>query len=293
MKALLPFLALVLLAGCRTGREILDPGRADACLARVRDAHAAGEWSRARSAAQPLLKAHPRTQGSEEALFLAADAEVRRGRPTAAYRLYETLCREHPASDRLPEVSRLEFELASARHAQGRRRLKGHFMNFGPPVREVLERAASHDPYAPHAAYALLLAATCEYDAGRYEEAGIILDRLLSDQSKSPWAPQAQFLRAMASYRSFRGAPYDALPLKDAEERFLGYLADHPDGEDAEGAKRMLVLIGDHWAEHRVLTGRIYRRLDKGEASARYFREAVARWPDSPWAEIARGELSK
>ena len=290
MRILPSFLALALLAGCKSGREIMEPQRAARCLAAVREAHAAGQWSRACRCAKPLMKAHPRTQGAEEALLLAADAEEKRGRPTAAYRDYEALVREHPASDRIREVSRREFDLASARHAEGRRRLKGHFMQLGPAVREVLESSARHDPYASHAAYALLLAATCEYDDRRYEEAGAILDRLLQDNPRSDWVIQAQFLRAMASYRSFHGAPYDPVPLKDAEERFRSYLADHPDAEDAPAARRMLVLIGDHWAEHGVITGRLYRRLGKEEAAALSFRESMEGFPDSPWAEVARGE---
>ena len=285
------FLLFLSLASCGCDRKVLPPARAQAVLARVKEAHAAGQWSRVPGLAKPLLKAHPRTEGSEEALFLVADAETHRGRETAAYRAYETLVTEHPRTGRLKEVSRLEFDLASARYAQGKERLKGHFMNRGTPITHVLESAARHDPYADHAPYALLLVASVHYDAGRFEDADPVLDRLLADHPRSPWTAQAEFLRAMSAYRQFRGAPYDIVPLKTAEERFRQYLDRHPDGQDVDAARRMLVVIGDRWAEHGVSTAGFYRVLGQPEASALYLKDVVSRWPDSPWAEKARAQL--
>ncbi len=288
--AALLLLASIPLAGCGE-RKVLAPDKAERVLARVRQAHEAGRWGQVRSAAKPLLNAHPRTQGSEEALFLVADAEEHRGRPTAAYEDYETLAKEHPASDRLRELSRREFAMATARHAQGKPRLKGHFMNFGPPLAEVLHDAVRHDPYAEQAPYALLLAATCEYDARRWEEAEDLLGQLLRDYPKSPWCPQATFLQGMAAYRQCKGAPYDALPLRNAEERFQAFLGAQPDGQDAQAARRMLVLIGDLRAERLVRDAEVYRKLDQPHAAALCCREAATRWPDSPWAEMARHAL--
>ena len=288
---LLPALLVTpLLAGCG-GRSVLPAAKAEQVLARVREAHEAGTWSRVRSAAGPLLDAHPRTPGSEEALFLVADAEEHRGRPTAAYEAYETLAREHPASDRLRELSRREFAMAAARHEQGKPRLSGHFLHFGPPLSEVLEDCVRHDPYGEQAPYALLLAATCEYDAGRWEEAEDLLGRVLRDYPKSPWVPQATFLQAMSAFRQCKGASYDALPLRNAKERFLAFLSASPEGPDALAARRMLILIGDIWAERLVLDAEVYRKLDQPQAAALSLREAASRWPDSPWAEKARQEL--
>ncbi len=272
---------------------MLPPEKADRVLARVREAHQAGRWKAVPSAAGPLLNAHPRTPGTEEALFLVADAEEHRGRPTAAYEVYETLAREHPASDRLRELSRREFAMAAARHAQGKPRLSGHFFHFGPPLAEVLSDSVRHDPYSEQAPYALLLAATCEYDAGRWEDAEDLLGRIVQDYPKSPWAPQATFLQGMAAFRRCKGASYDALPLRDAEERLRAFLSSNPDGPDALCARRMLILIGDLWAERLVRDAEVYRKLDQPQAAARSLREAAVRWPDSPWGERARQMLEE
>ena len=293
MRRLLPFAFLLLtggLVGC--GRQVLSPQRADACLTRVREAYEAGRFDQVPSRAKPLLKAHPRTPGSEEAAFLAADAEDRRGRPMAAYKLYESLLREHPASGRIQDVSRREFAMASTRYAQGKRRLKGHFMTFGAPLHSVFEAAARHDPYADHAAYALLLAATCQYDDTYYEEALDILNRMVADHPRSPWLPQAEFLRAMTAYRLCKGATYDVARLRTAEEGFRGILRRWPDGQDADAARRMLVVIDDRWAEHGVRAARVYEKLAKPTSAELYYRDVIARYPESPWAEEARHALA-
>jgi outer membrane protein assembly factor BamD len=289
MRWLLPLVFLGL-AGC--GRQVLPPQRAEACLARVREAYEAGRFNQVPSRARPLIKAHPRTPGSEEALFLAADAEDKRGRPTAAYKLYETLIREHPASGRIQDVSRREFALASTRYAQGKRRLKGHVMTFGAPLHSVFEASARHDPYADHAAYALLLAATCQYDDAFYEEALDILSRLASDHPRSPWLPQAEFLRAMTAYRLCKGASYDLARLRTAEEGFQGLLRRWPAGQDVDAARRMLVVISDRWAEHGVRAARVYEKLKRPGSAELYYRDVVEHHSDSPWAEEARHALA-
>lgn len=278
------------LAGC--GRDVLPAAKAERLLARVREAHEAKDYGAVVSRAKPLIKAHPRTQGSEEAAFLAAYAEEERGRPTAAFRLYETLLKEHPASSRVREISRREFAMAAARHARGKRRLKGHFMNLGMPLTDVLSASARHDPYGEHAAYALLIAATIRYDDEEFEEARTLLGRMLEDHPRSPWVPQGEFLRAMASFRLHRGPTHDVDALRTAEAQFRGYLERHPEGADAESVRRMLVVIADRWAEHQVRAARLYEKLGKPDAAGIYYRSARDAYPDSPWAEEARHALA-
>ena len=53
-------------------------------------------------------------------------------------------------------------------------------------------------------------------------------------------------------------------------------------------ARRMLIGIGDLWAERLVRDAEVYRKIDKPQAAALCLREAAVRWPDSPWAEKAR-----
>ena len=126
-----------------------------------------------------------------------------------------------------------------------------------PAAKEFDEVERQH-PYSVWATKAQLMAAYSNYQANKYDDAIVALDRFIQINPSNRDAPYAYYLKALSYYEQITDVQRDAkiteLALKSLDEVVTRY----PDSSYARDARLKIDLTHDHLAGKEMDVGRYY-----------------------------------
>ncbi len=268
------------------------PGSAEGDLLNIRSLIEEGRYKKAVKAVDKFLILHSASPACEEAMNLAGQALIGRGRYWDAYHWYERQVANYPNGAFFERALDREYLIADA-FLNGRRRraLKILRVSAREDGIDILMRISAHAPGSDLAERSLLRVADYYYGRAQYPEAIDTYDEFVKTNPQSTRRAYAMLRAARAALLSYRGVKWDDTPLLNATVRFRVLEKAFPAVGQKEKVPEILAKIQDTLAHKIYHSGTFYQRTKHPQAAAFYFRKVIREYPASQWAQQARGKL--
>ncbi len=133
-------------------------------------------------------------------------------------------------------------------------------------------------PYSVWATKAQLMAGFAHYQANRYDEAIIALERFIQLHPGNRDIAYAYYLKAVSYYEQISDVSRDQLATERARQSLQELIRRFPNSKYARDARLKLDLTRDHLAGKEMEIGRYYLRKDQYLAAINRFRIVVDRY---------------
>lgn len=130
-------------------------------------------------------------------------------------------------------------------------------------------------PYSEYATQAQLRQAESAYDALRYDEAIIAIDRFVDLHPGSDQVPYALYLKAMCFYEQMTDVARDQEMTRNARDALDTVINRYPDSKYARDASFKRDLVTDHLAGKDMEIGRYYMKKHEYNAAINRFLTVV------------------
>jgi outer membrane assembly lipoprotein YfiO len=261
-------------------------------LARIRSYRQQGKPGKALKEARRFLRRYADHDGRQEALMLAAEAQMDRGRYFSAFEWLERLLNEYPSGPFFDRALSREYEIAEA-FLRGRKRRVLGLLRFSATEEglEILVRIAEHAPASAIARKAVLRIGDHHYGKRQYAEAAEAYDQFVRLFAKSRQAEYASLQAARATLRTFKGLDFDDTPLLEAQQRFRTFAERYPEAAKRLNVAGTLRQIAETRGQKAFETARFYARTRGPKPAAFYYGLTIRDYPDTEWAAKARRAL--
>ena len=146
---------------------------------------------------------------------------------------------------------------------------------------EYLEAANSFEeverqhPYSVWATKAQLMAAYANYEANKYDDAIIGLDRFIQLHPGNPDTPYAYYLKALSYYEQITDISRDQLVTEKALKALRNVARRYPQTKYARSARLKIDLTRDHLAGKEMSIGRFYLHKKEYTAAINRFHRVI------------------
>jgi TolA-binding protein len=267
-----------------------------------------GKFAEAEKEFAKIAKNRKGSPYGETAQYYLSETQFQRGKYVDAHDNFEKLHATYPATDYLEKLVSREYAIAELWQLQDdpkapkEKRVPwyGHFDGSLPLIDtqgfalKALEHVRHNDPNGPLADDAALKIAEYYTHHNDYESASLYYDQFIAEYPKSPYLQKAQHAAIDSRLKAYLGPEYDASGLEKARQLVQKTLKTFPEQQASyEGLYHTLDVINNAEAEKTFLTGSYYKRVGKVASAEFYFGKIPQRWPNSPWAVRAKGELAQ
>lgn len=160
-------------------------------------------------------------------------------------------------------------------YSQGMRELQGG--NYQAAAEQFNEVERQH-PYSQTATQSQIMAAYSQYQAMKYDEAIVSLDRFIQLHPGHPRVDYAYYLRALCYYEQISDVRRDQKMTQLALDGLNEVVRRFPDTAYARDARLKLDLAYDHLAGKEMEVGRYYLKRGNYNAAINRFRNVVDRY---------------
>jgi outer membrane protein assembly factor BamD (BamD/ComL family) len=315
LAALTVLLAVCLCAGLAAGQDgkmlwdgekwvpaaAPEPGTAMGDLASIRQDVDAGRVKTIIDRVEQFLVQYPQSPGCEEAMNLAGQALIKRGRYWKAYDWYTRQISTYPNGAFFQRALDRQYMIADAFLKGRKRRLWGIFrIGVQDDAIDMLQRIAAAAPGTELAERSLLRVADHYFDNGLFKEAIDIYEQFIRENPSSPRRAYAMLQVPKSYLLSYKGVEWDVAPLLNAKKRFEIFAAAYPRAAKRENVATILEEIRRIRAHKLYHIGWFYERTKHPRAAAYYYQQlldtedqrGVRIFADTQWAEQARQRLA-
>jgi outer membrane protein assembly factor BamD (BamD/ComL family) len=266
-----------------------------------------GKFDEAEKAYAKIAKDRKSTPWGETAQYYLAETQYQSGKFVDAHDSFEKLHADYPVTDYLDKLVSREYAIAQLWMQQDDPNAPkdkvlpwyGRFDGRLPIIDtqgyalKALEHVRHNDPTGPLADDAALQIAEYYVKHRDYESASLYYDQFIAEYPKSPFLQKVQHAAIDTRLRAYLGPEYDASGLEKARAMVQKTMKTFPERQASyEGLYHTLDVINNAEAEKTFLTGTYYKRVGKIPAAEFYLGKIPQRWPNSPWAVKAKGELA-
>jgi outer membrane protein assembly factor BamD (BamD/ComL family) len=292
-------------------RPVVKPARdpvADAEYQAVEKLFQQGRFAEAEKGFAKIAKSRKGSPWGENSQFYLAESQFQQKKYVNAHDSFELLHKDYPANAYMEELVSREYAIAQIWLAQcdpttPKEKLLPWYNRFtgtlpvidtagsGIKALEHVRMNKSDDPLAERASYEMGNYYMKHHD---YESASVYYEEFIHDYTKSPLLEEVQHLAIDARMRAYEGPDYDASGLEKARDLVRRTGDAFPERQaNFEGLYHTLDLINDAQAEKTFKQAEYYKRVHKVASAEYYFGKIPRRWPNSVWAEKAKGELAQ
>lgn len=143
---------------------------------------------------------------------------------------------------------------------------------------KLFEDVERQYPYSQWATKAQLMAAYSSYEAQRYDDAILALDRFIQLHPGNEHVDYAYYLKALSLYEQISDVRRDQQMTKDALDALNGLIRRFPDSKYSRDAMLKRDLTTDHLAGKEMEIGRYYLNRGHINAAINRFRMVVLRY---------------
>ncbi len=271
-----------------------EPGTPEGDLAMLREMIENGRNKTVVRAVERFLVSHGESPACEEAMNLAGQAMMNRGRYWEAYQWFERQISTYPNGAFFERALDREYRIADA-FINGRKRRAMKI--FRVPAEEdgidMLLRIATHTPGTPLAQRALIRVADYHFSRAEYPEAIGAYEDIVKSHPLSEHRKYAMLQVARSYLLNFKGVAWDATPLLNARQRYTLFAQAYPRDAEKENVAGILDEIRLALAHKAYQTARFYERTHDPRAAAYYYHRVMQEYPETHWAHSARGRLDR
>ncbi|HDZ19665.1 MAG TPA: outer membrane protein assembly factor BamD [Phycisphaerae bacterium] len=274
---------------------MLDPSAPETpagSLARIRDASQGTRYGRVVRWSKRHVKRFGSDPTTEEALLLAGQAELARGRYYQAFERFDDQLSRYPAGEFSAQALLGEVTAGEAL-ISGKKRVVFGIFRIGATDEGVmiLEKVAGHAPGTQLAEDVLLRIGDWYYAHAQWAKAIESYDQFMKLFPRSRRTPDAMLNAARASVASFHGIDYDETPLLEAQQRYEQFVEQFPVQAEAEGVVEALADIRDQRAGKLYECARFYERTNRLQTAIYYYRKLTEQFPDTSYALLGEDAL--
>ena len=230
-----------------------------------------------------------------EALYLKGTAEMGTEDYRAARDDFQKLLNDYPGSIYAERALSGQYRVAEQYLAGKKRKALGGL--FKIPDRDagvkIMDDVAVNYADTPLAESAQLAKANYYYERGDFDLAQDEYARFARDFSRSRYHAKALLYSAYSALASFAGIKFDDAPLIEAQERLGQFTRSYPAQAEQMQAPTTLEQIASTRADKTLDIAKFYEKTGQPGAARFYYRATVQRWPNTPAAAEARGNLAK
>lgn len=266
---------------------------ADPQLDRIEQLIGRGNGKAAFKEAVQWLKNSPlSTPQRDRALFLAARGLDQSGESIKAFYYLDELLDTFPESPYYQPALEFQYTMADRYLNSPTRRFLGLPVgDYTDEATEMLFRIQQRSPGSQLAERALLRTADHYYAAGDYDLAGDAYAAFARSYPRSPEYSRVRLQQAYSYLAQFRDAKFDATPVIDARTQLAELMSTNPELAAEQNIPALIDRIDSTLAQKLNVTAQYYRRVNKPQSAAFLYAQVVEKYPNSPEADIARGEL--
>jgi outer membrane protein assembly factor BamD (BamD/ComL family) len=290
------------------------PGSPEEALAGARELFRQGDYVKSEALFKYIAdKKKVQMAIAEEARFYQAESLRMQGKWPKAADVYADLLNKFPNSAYREQAIRHMFDIANywlddtrleieqkKEQAEGKRWfVPWHFINFDkkkPPVDEEgraiekLEQVRYNDINGPLADQALFLAGIVKFFNQDYRDADNYFSQIHEKHPNSPLAEKAVELAIISKHLSTGGADYDGRKVAEARKLVHSAFDNYPElaNKKKDFLSRQLIGITLQQAEKDYKMAEFWKRTGHIGAAYFYFEMVQHRYPDTPFAELAR-----
>ncbi|MBP2299417.1 outer membrane protein assembly factor BamD [Azospirillum picis] len=140
---------------------------------------------------------------------------------------------------------------------------------------QLYDEVERQHPYSDAASKAQLMAAYAHYQALKYDDAILALDRFIQLHPGSPDVDYAYYMRALCYYEQITDVRRDQRITRQALDSLSEVVRRFPESKYARDAKLKIDLTNDHLAGKEMEVGRFYLRQHQYTAAINRFRTVV------------------
>lgn len=270
------------------------PGTAEGDIAMVRQAVEKGNYQSAIRQADTFIKAYPGDPQVEQAYYLSGEAELARGRYWQAFKRYEKQLDNFPNGTLFERTLTREVVIADAFLAGKKKVVWGIFvLPAQADGLKILERVAERFPGSSLAEQSLMKIGDYYYSRQMWVEAAEAYKHYQDVFGNRARGSQAELKAANATLNSYKGPQFDDTPLVEAEQRYKAFAARYPAEAGREHIETVLGGIESDKAQKDYDTARFYARVARPGPAAFYYRQVIALYPTTDYAQQSRQALLK
>jgi outer membrane assembly lipoprotein YfiO len=284
---ILVFLLGLGLAGLSFADEVFEPeaGREFSGIEKSLDGGEIG-FSKAIRRYRRLIKRYPKTAASARAQYTIGELFEKLEKKEEAVAAYTVVLDDYQKSECfLPatgDLYRIGCDLFKSE-------LEGVFVNTYEKSRKVFNKLLEVAPYSEYAGEIQYKAGVCSMKLGDYIGAASEFQTVIRDYGKEPWLEKASYQLGVCYFKQSLPAERDQAMTDKAIGELLRFREKYPESGFISGLDEKLSILKERKARSLYLTCLFYWKQKQETASLFYFRELVRRYPDSEWADAARG----
>ena len=217
------------------------------------------------------------------------------GDPYQAFVEYQKVIDSYPYSERISEIVDLEYKIGDYFLNRQRNKWLGIVIDelFEHPSIGIFTKVIENAPYSQAAQASQYKLGLLYKGLGRYEEAIDSFTELIEKYPESKWNEPAKYQLALCSARASLKSDYDQELTQQAKERFEEFLAQNPDAEISEDARKEFDELRNKEAEKFFNIAVFYDKQHDRSSAEVYYKYVMKNYPDSAWAEKANQKLEE
>jgi len=243
-----------------------------------------------------LVRHYPKSAEAPEAQFMVGQCYEAMDRPYLAFQMYKKLLEVYPYSARFKDAVSRSFAIGEA-FSEGQKVRPLHPVPVAFPALdkavEIFETIVAQAPYGEFGDQAQFRLGQTLQKLGNTGEALKVFERLVQEYPRSSWVEQARYRVALCAKQVSLKPSYDQEATDQAITWFEEFIASHPASELGDEARVSLQQLRTHKAESLFEVAGFYARQKKWLSSARYYRQIVDQYGDTPWAPQAVARLTE
>ncbi|MFW6066367.1 MAG: outer membrane protein assembly factor BamD [Planctomycetota bacterium] len=253
-----------------------------------------GDYRDAVKVAERFLEKYPDNEACEEAMMLAGQAEMDRGRYMNAYDWFDRQIARSPSGPLAGRALHRQYEIADAFLEGKKRRVLGFIpVSARSEGLSILDRIVSQAPGSELAEKALLRMGDYHEAREEYDEAIDAYDRYVEMFPRGESAAYAMLQAARSRYAMYRGPSFDDTPLLEARLRFRHFAERFGQAAEENNVSDILRRIDEQRAEKDFHAARFYERTGRDDAADFYYRRIVRNYGRTEYANRAGRALGE
>ncbi len=252
-----------------------------------------GEYHKAISEFNKLVKHYPKSREAAEAQFYVGICLEKQDKPYDAFKSYQKVLEKYPFSERSAEIVEHQYKIGERMMEEGGKKNKFLSVVIGGEyaVVDVFRAVIKNAPYGVYAAQAQYKIGLYLKEKGLFQEARDEFEKVINDYPTSEWVKAAKYQIALSDSKRSPDSPYDQKVTQVASDEFKEFLKTYPDADLSEKAKTEISGLNDKEAENNFLTGKFYEKQKNYKAARVYYETVLNDFKQSPAAMKALEKL--
>jgi len=212
-----------------------------------------------------------------------AQCENQLGDPYAAFEAYQKIWDDHKDFAKLPSITRNQMMIGN------------YYLNVKQykEAIEIYRKILDNAPHSDVAAAAQYSLAQAHVGDDDYEPAKSELEKLMKNYPTSQLVDDAAFQVGYIEYLQSADAAYDQQPTANAIAAFRRFVSNFPSSPKVAEAQRYIRELRGRRADSLLKQADFYDNIRATKSAEIVYREVIEQYPDTSYADQARGQLNK